>query len=87
MGNGGKLTTKIKADLKGYGEVWFNECAITNILSLKNVSKKQGFHVSYDSDRNQGFAVHKPNGKVIHFRMHLDGLHFHDFTNHEVSFL
>jgi hypothetical protein len=76
MGKGGTLTTKTKAGLKGYGKVWFNERAITNILSLKNVSKKQGFHVPYDSDRDQGFAVHKPNGKVIHFRMHPDGLHY-----------
>jgi hypothetical protein len=87
MGNGGRLTTKTKAYLKGYGDVWFNKRAITNILSLKNVVKKRGFHVSYDSDGDQGFAIHKPNGKNIHFRMHPDGLHYHGFTNPEVTFL
>jgi hypothetical protein len=87
MGNGGKLTTRKKADFKGYGKVWFDERAITNILSLKNVSQKQGFKVTYDSTGKQGFAVHKPNGKITNFHMHPDGLHYHDFTNPEVSFL
>jgi hypothetical protein len=87
MGNSGRLSTNKKADLKGYGKVWFDEWAITNILSLKNVSKKEGFHVSYDSVGEQGFTIHKPNGKVIHFPMHPDGLHYHNFTNPEVSFL
>jgi hypothetical protein len=71
MGNGGKLTTNLKADLEGYGEVWFDERAITNILSLKNVSKKKGFHMSYDSVGDQGFTIHKPNGNSIHFPMHI----------------
>jgi hypothetical protein len=87
MSNGGKLTVKTKADLKGYGEVWFDEHAITNILSLKRVSEKPGYKILYDSAGDLGFAVHKPNGKVIHFRMHPDGLHYHDFTNREVSFI
>jgi hypothetical protein len=38
MGNGGKLTINTKANLKGYGKLWFDERAITNILSLKRVS-------------------------------------------------
>jgi hypothetical protein len=87
MGDGGKLITKTKAYLKGYSDVWFNEGAITNILSLKNVVKKRGFHLSYNSVGDKGFAIHKANGKIIHFRMHPDGLHYHDFTNPEVSFL
>jgi hypothetical protein len=32
MGNGGKLSTNKKANLNGYGEVWFDQHAITNIL-------------------------------------------------------
>ena len=36
-GNGGDLKTHKKAYVENYGEVWFNERAITNIMSLKNV--------------------------------------------------
>jgi hypothetical protein len=87
MGNGGKLTTNMKADLKGYGKVWFDKHTITNILSSKNVSEKEGFHVSYDSAGDNGFTIHKPDGQVIHLLMDPDGLHYHNFTNPEVSII
>jgi hypothetical protein len=67
MGNGGKLTTHTKANLKGYGEVWFDKQAITNILSLKLVLEKEGFKVMHSSKGDHGFAVHKSNGTIIHF--------------------
>jgi hypothetical protein len=68
-----------------YGDVWFDSKAITNILSLKNVSEK--FHVPYDSHREGSFQVHKPNGIDIHFRMHADGLHYHDTNNRELTMM
>ena len=46
-GNGGSITTKKIGYLKNYGDVWFDERAITNILCLKNV--KQKYRVTYDS--------------------------------------
>ena len=45
--NGGDLKTHQKAHVENYGEVWFDERAITNIMSLKNVKEK--FIVTYDS--------------------------------------
>jgi hypothetical protein len=86
-GNGGELSTNWMADLKGYGPVWFDNRAITNIISLKQVLEKPGFKVHYDSENHRGFAMQKPNGKTIYFRMHPDGLHYHDFENREVSFV
>ena len=68
-----------KAYVENYGEVWFDERAITNIMSLKNVKEK--FRVTYDSNRYGAFTVHKPNGVNIKFRMHRDGLHYHDTDN------
>jgi hypothetical protein len=62
-GNGGNLTTKTKAHIRNYGEVWFHPEAITNILSLKNVKKK--FRVTYDSNGDGSFIVHKPKGADI----------------------
>ena len=37
--NGGTLVTNKKGYLPGYGEVWYHQKAITNILSLNNVKK------------------------------------------------
>ena len=45
--NGGVLTTNQKAGLPGYGAVWYDPRAITNILSLNNVKKRR--KVIYDS--------------------------------------
>ena len=61
--NGGDLKTQQKAHVKNYGEVWFNERAIMKIMSLKNVKEK--FRVTYDSDRDGTFTVHKPNGRYV----------------------
>ena len=83
-GNGGTLTTNMKAHVKDYGDVWFDTNAITNILSLKNVSSK--FHVTYDSCNGEStFIVHKPSGIDVHFVMDADGLHYHDTKNRQVT--
>ena len=67
-GNGGDLKIHQKAHVKSYGEVWFDERAITNIMLLKNVKEK--FRVTYDSNRDRTFTVHKPNGVKIKLGMH-----------------
>jgi len=58
-GNGGAFTTNKKGTLKNYGEVWYHEDAITNILSLKNVRSK--FKLTYVSHPESIFTVHKPD--------------------------
>jgi hypothetical protein len=57
-GNGGTLTTNMKAHIANYGTVWYDSNAITNILYLKDVREK--FHVTYDSQGEGAFIVHKP---------------------------
>ena len=69
---------------KNYGDVWFDERAITNILCLKNIRKKD--RVTYDSAENGTFMVHKPNAR-LHFVMHQDGLHYLDTKNLEVTLI
>ena len=67
-GNGEALTTNKMGTLKNYGEVWYHEDAITNILSLKNVRSK--FHLTYVSYPESVFTVHKPDGSINEFKMH-----------------
>ena len=73
----------MKAHVHNCGDVWFDPRAITNILSLKNVKSK--FHVTYDSRGTGEFLMHKPNGIVIRFVMHEDGLHYHDTNNRQLT--
>ena len=72
-GNSGDFKTHYKAHVENYGNMWFYERAITNIMSLDNV--KENFRVTYESDRDRNFTVHKPNGVNIKFGIHQDGLH------------
>ena len=82
-GNGGNLTTKQKAHVSNYGDVWFHPDAITNILALKNVKKQ--FRVTYDSAGDGIFVVHKPNGVNVLFTAHAGGLHYHDTRKRQLT--
>ena len=79
--NGGTLKTNKKGVLKNYGEVWFSQEAITNIISLKNIIKK--FRVTYDSANGNQFVVHKDNGQHLIFKQSASGLFYHDLDNQE----
>ena len=81
-GSGSSITTNKIGYLKKYGDVWFDERAITNILCLKNV--KQKYRVTYDSSRDGVFTVHK-TGQQLHFVMHKDGVHYHNTKNCEIT--
>ena len=81
-GNGGSMTTNKIGYIENYGDIWFDECAITNILCLKNVKHK--YRVTYDRSTDGVFTVQKP-GQQLHFVMHKDGLHYHDTKNSEIT--
>ena len=38
--NVGMMTTNLKTELPGYGTVWFDPQAITNVLSFGNTAKQ-----------------------------------------------
>ena len=38
--NAGVMMTNLKAELAGYGTVWFDPQAMTNVLSSGNISKQ-----------------------------------------------
>ena len=38
--NTGVMTTNLKAELPGYGTVWFDPQAMTNVLSFGNIAKQ-----------------------------------------------
>ena len=84
--NGGILKTSKKATIRNYGETWFDERAITNILCLKNIVKK-GLRVTYDSANDSSFVVHKKDGARMYFRMHPNGLHYYDPKQQDVCLL
>ena len=73
--NTGEMEVTKKGELNGYGQVWFDHRAMTNILSLHNVKKKHP--VTYDSSNGDRFIVHKPE-KKLYFTCSRNGLYYHD---------
>jgi hypothetical protein len=77
---GTRRVTKV-GTLRNYGEVWYNENAIANILSLAQV--KECYPVKYDSTNCNQFFVIQPTKEVI-FHQSQSGLYYHDTENRAV---
>jgi hypothetical protein len=78
--NAGVTRTNMIGRMDGYpGEIWFNPTGIANILSLSNVTKH--FSVSYNSEDDKGFVIHKPVGDR-RFKQSKRGLFYFDASEH-----
>jgi hypothetical protein len=71
----GKMVTKLRGTLPGYGDVWFCEKGIANILSLANVAKTR--EVNYNSHDGNQFEVTKRDGGKTVFKQSTTGLYYH----------
>ena len=72
----GVTRTNLVSELPGYGTVWFHPDGIANILSLSRVKTK--YRITFDSDENNEFIVHKPDGSTRNFKESNRGLYYHD---------
>ena len=77
-GNGDIRTSQV-GNISGYGEVWFNEMSMANILSFANVRKKFRITISTGPDDPcPTFCVHKTDGSIMEFKEHSLGLYVFD---------
>ena len=75
LGNGGTLEVHQKLTTPGYEtDFWYDSKAITNILSLANMSKQ--YRVTYDR-KDKAFIIHRHKVKLPNmvFHEHKSGLH------------
>ena len=72
----GVTRTNLVGELPGYGTVWFHPDGIANILSLSRVKTK--YRITFDSDENNEFIVHIPDGSTRNFKESNRGLYYHD---------
>ena len=72
----GVTRTNLVGELPGYGTVWFHPDGIANILSLSRVKTK--YWITFDSNENNEFIVHKPDGSTRNFKESNCGLYYHD---------
>ena len=63
-------------NLPGYGTIWYHPDGIPNILSLSKVKEK--YRVTFDSDINNQFVVHRADGTQQIFQQSSRGLYFLD---------
>jgi Reverse transcriptase (RNA-dependent DNA polymerase) len=71
--NGGELCTNLKATVPGFGDVWYNSKAITNIFSFAEMEDKH--KITYDSSNEKAFIVHLPD-KDVRFKRNHNGLYY-----------
>ena len=72
----GVAKTNLIGDLPGYGTVWYHPNRIANILSLSKVKEK--YRVTFNSDINNQFIVHRTDGMQRIFQQSSRGLYFLD---------
>jgi hypothetical protein len=77
--NDGTTRTNWKGIFPGFGEVWYDLQAITNILSLKAVQEKYRIH--YDSEMGNTFVVDMGPNSMTKFYQSTEGLYYYDTAN------
>ena len=80
--NGGLMESHLKCDIPHISNVWYNENSMTNIISLKDMTKK--FRVTMDSTKELALLVHMPD-KIVKFKQFSNGLYAMDPSD-ETSF-
>ena len=75
--------TNLVGDMPGYGPVWFDPRAITNVLSLKLV--KERYHIKYNSNKDDGFVVTKPTREKFKFIQSVSRIHYLDTLIHDTN--
>jgi hypothetical protein len=82
----GTMTVHHKAKMQGYKkDVWFSKNAITNIIALRNLIKQ--YRVTYDSDDNKTFVVHRSDQPNMELKMNACGLHYYNPTDKTLVFV
>ena len=79
----GLLTTNQQGHLKKYGNVWYQPKAISNILSMSNLKKKNSN--MYDSKNGDRFIVRntRPGGHDMILKSNNVGINYKNMRNTE----
>ena len=69
---GSRIVTK-QAMVPGFGRVWFDGRAIANIFAMQDL--KQQHHITYDSEDEVAFLVHKEGKDPVKFKCTSQGIY------------
>ena len=71
--NAGSRIVSKQAMVAGFGSVWYDEEAIANIFSIKDL--KMQHHITYDSEVEDAFFVHKEDKEPVKFKCTSQGIY------------
>ena len=78
VSTGGSTSPTESSTLPGFGDVWFSNQAIANVLSMADIQKV--FRVTQDSTLYDGIRVHLHSGRYLSFQERGSGLYYYDAT-------
>ena len=61
-----------------FGKVWYDEGAIANIFSIQDLKKQH--HITYDSEIEDAFIVHKEEKEPVKFKCTSQGIYAYTIT-------
>ena len=70
-------------DLSNFGEVWYNEKSLANILSMAAVRKRN--RITMDTDIEAALFVHRHNGTIMKFQEYRTGLYYFDASASKIT--
>ena len=71
--NAGSRIVSKQAMVAGFGSVWYDEGAIANIFSIQDLKKQH--HITYDSEIEDAFLVHKEDKEPVKFKCTSQGIY------------
>jgi hypothetical protein len=74
--NGGTQLSNLMGHVKNFGDVWFNQHSLANILSMAEVRKK--CRITMDSAIEAAITVHRTDGSLMKFTEFSSGLYYYD---------
>ena len=78
--NGGTQVSSQVGTVKNFGEVWYNQDSLANILSLASVCKV--CRVTMDTETEPAMLVHRKDGSIMKFQGFKSGLYYYDGACH-----
>ena len=79
--NGSLVTTNQQVNLNNHDNVWYHTKAISNILSLRNVKKKNLIIYDYDNGYKFIYIHTRPGGHDMIFTANKYGLYYNYISN------
>jgi hypothetical protein len=77
--NGGIQISSLKGTVKNFGDVWYNENSLANILSMDAVRKT--CRITMDTSIEAAMHVHRKDGTIMTFREYQTGLYYYDVAD------